>query len=101
MLKVLNYLDFGIELPPNSKLVDRYTPFGNPFAIGPDGTREEVVAKYAAWIEAPEQDTLKKQVRRELRGFDLVCWCAPLACHADVLLKIANTVHHFDVILDG
>ena len=26
----------------------------------------------------------------ELRGKDLVCWCAPFPCHADVLLKLAN-----------
>jgi hypothetical protein len=30
-------------------------------------------------------------VRRELAGRDLCCWCAPeLACHADVLLEVAN-----------
>jgi len=26
----------------------------------------------------------------ELRGKDLVCWCSPLPCHADVLLELAN-----------
>jgi hypothetical protein len=26
----------------------------------------------------------------ELRGRDLVCWCAPLLCHGDVLLALAN-----------
>jgi hypothetical protein len=26
----------------------------------------------------------------ELRGKDLVCWCAPEACHGDVLLRLAN-----------
>ena len=26
----------------------------------------------------------------ELRGKDLVCWCAPEACHGDVLLELAN-----------
>jgi hypothetical protein len=26
----------------------------------------------------------------ELRGKDLICWCAPEACHADVLLELAN-----------
>jgi Domain of unknown function (DUF4326) len=26
----------------------------------------------------------------ELRGRDLVCWCAPLACHGDVLIELAN-----------
>ncbi|WP_396917953.1 DUF4326 domain-containing protein [Mycolicibacterium sp.] len=32
-----------------------------------------------------------EDIRRELRGHDLVCWC-PLAspCHADVLLELAN-----------
>jgi hypothetical protein len=26
----------------------------------------------------------------KLRGRDLVCWCAPLACHGDVLIRLAN-----------
>jgi hypothetical protein len=26
----------------------------------------------------------------ELAGRDLVCWCAPLPCHGDVLLRLAN-----------
>ena len=26
----------------------------------------------------------------ELRGKDLLCWCAPEACHGDVLLELAN-----------
>ncbi|MEM2159611.1 MAG: DUF4326 domain-containing protein [Candidatus Nitrosotenuis sp.] len=26
----------------------------------------------------------------ELRGRDLVCYCAPLECHGDILLAIAN-----------
>jgi hypothetical protein len=26
----------------------------------------------------------------ELRGKDLVCWCAPERCHAWVLIKLAN-----------
>ena len=26
----------------------------------------------------------------ELKGKDLVCWCAPLPYHADVLLKLAS-----------
>jgi Domain of unknown function (DUF4326) len=30
-------------------------------------------------------------VRRELKGKDLVCWCIPGApCHGDVLLVVAN-----------
>ena len=29
-------------------------------------------------------------IRKELKGKDLVCWCAPKSCHADILLEIAN-----------
>lgn len=90
MPDVLNYIDFGGELPPRSKLVDRMTPFGNRFVIGPDGDRDEVCDKHEAWIEGDDQLALRQRVRRELRGFHLVCWCAPLRCHADTLLRIAN-----------
>jgi hypothetical protein len=26
----------------------------------------------------------------ELRGRDLICWCAPLPCHGDVLLRLVR-----------
>jgi Domain of unknown function (DUF4326) len=26
----------------------------------------------------------------ELKGKDLLCWCAPKPCHGDVLLEFAN-----------
>ncbi len=31
-------------------LIDRRIPFGNPFRIGPDDTREEVVEKFRVWL---------------------------------------------------
>lgn len=68
--------------------VGRPTKFGNPFLIGRDGDRTEVIAKYDKWLTS--QPALIKAAKEELRGFDLVCWCAPEPCHADVLLRIAN-----------
>jgi hypothetical protein len=59
----------------------------NPFEIGRDGTREEVIAKYEAWLRA---DSERMAALGELRGKDLACWCAPLPCHGDVLLRLAN-----------
>jgi Domain of unknown function (DUF4326) len=58
---------------------------GNPFVIGRDGARDEVVAKYRAWIVG--QPALMAALH-ELRGKNLVC--APERCHADVLLELAN-----------
>ena len=68
--------------------VGRPTKWGNPFKAGQQGTRAEVIAMYRQWLL--NQPHLVEQAKRELRGKDLVCWCAPLACHADVLLEIAN-----------
>jgi hypothetical protein len=53
------------------------------------GTREEraqVIAKYERHLY---DSGLVKDVD-ELRGRDLVCWCAPEPCHGDVLLRLAN-----------
>jgi hypothetical protein len=66
----------------------RPSPWGNPFHIGADGTREQVIAKYRDWL--CDSPPLLEAARRDLRGKNLVCWCAPLPCHGDVLLEIAN-----------
>lgn len=61
---------------------------GNPFVLGKDGNREEVMAKYVAWIYT--QPTLINAMKKELKGKNLVCFCSPKLCHGDVILKIAN-----------
>jgi hypothetical protein len=74
--------------PRHAVYVGRPSPFGNPFVIGVDGDRDEVVMKYAEMLS--EDEELSSRVRSELRGKDLVCWCTPLRCHAEILLKVAN-----------
>lgn len=86
MPKVLNKHIDGV--PAGAVYIGRPSKWGNPFVIGKDGTREEVVEKYRAWIT--QQPELVAQARLELRGRNLVCFCAPKACHGDVLLGIAN-----------
>lgn len=78
----------------NAVYVGRPTKWGNPFKLGDINpstglpfTREEVIAAYRAFILRTGLDA---HARIQLRGKNLVCWCAPLPCHADVLLEIAN-----------
>ncbi len=85
MCKVLNARRVGKHSTGNCIYVGRPSKWGNPFVIGRDGTRDEVIAKYRAWIV--QQPTLLA-VLHELRGKDLVCWCAPERCHADVLIDL-------------
>jgi hypothetical protein len=47
----------------------------------------EAAAMYRRWL-CNQPDLLG--ALPELRGRNLVCWCAPLPCHADVLLELAN-----------
>ncbi len=84
MPRVINRKTEGV--PPGAVVVDRSTRWGNPFKIGRDGTREEVIAKYREHL----METGLYLDTKELAGKDLVCWCAPQACHADVLLELAN-----------
>jgi len=68
--------------------VGRPSKWGNPFKIGPDGDRAEVLRKYMEFLLAnPQVATAAKQ---ELKGKVLGCHCAPRPCHADILAEIAN-----------
>lgn len=88
MPRVLNLRDGKTpRSSPTSVCIDRRTKWGNPFVIGLDEDRASVVAHHEEWIA--DQTELLAQLD-ELRGKDLVCWCAPLACHGDVLLRLAN-----------
>ncbi len=68
--------------PPGAVYVGRGSPWGNPFRIGADGTREEVCDRFEAEI-LPTLDV------RPLIGRHLVCYCAPARCHGDALLRAA------------
>jgi hypothetical protein len=67
--------------------IDRPSRWGNPFVVGRDGTREEVIAKYRQWLMG-RPDLLARL--GELRGKVLGCWCKPKACHGDVLAELAG-----------
>ena len=98
----------GWRMPPNTIKVCRPSPWGNPYRLSAyrfahaDGSpaphdekaaRAMAVRDYEMWLEVslPGQQ-LKELARTELSGVNLACWC-PLdqPCHADVLLRIANS----------
>ena len=76
------------KIPPDAVYVGRPSKWGNPFKIGRDSDRDGVIAKYADWLDCMVFNN--RLNLNELMGKDLVCWCSPLPCHADVLLELAN-----------
>lgn len=86
--KVLNkYKDV---IPKDSIYIGRPSKWGNPFEIGKDGDRDEVVDKYAAYLFSNRE--LFHAAKTELKGKSLVCFCAPKKCHGDVLYWVANNI---------
>lgn len=74
---------------PFDVYVGRPSIWGNPFVVGRDGTRTEVIAKYETWL-ANQSELLA--ALPSLRGKTLGCWCAPKPCHGDVLLRLTDAL---------
>lgn len=68
-------------------LIDRTTKWGNPFEIGRDGTRGQVIDRYRSYITG--RDDLLNDLY-QLRGLRLGCHCKPEPCHGDVLASLVN-----------
>ena len=65
--------------------IGRGSKWGNPFKIGRDGNRTQVIEKYRSYIlNKPE---LLNSLY-ELEGKILGCFCKPKACHGDVLIEL-------------
>ncbi|MCP9889080.1 DUF4326 domain-containing protein [Cyanobium sp. ATX 6A2] len=69
---------------PGQAYVGRPSPLGNPFQLGRDGSRAEVITRYRRWLwarmQAPgstERRELERLLGRAQAGrLELLCWCA-------------------------
>ncbi len=75
-------------MPAGVVYVGRPSKFGNPYTT---------VEEFQDMMNVDQFDRFTvEDVRTELRGKDLACWCPltmkgkPFLCHADVLLEVAN-----------
>ena len=60
---------------------------GNPYRMSDGYSREEAVSKYRkAFRDRLEDDEFRSAVE-DLRGKTLACYCAPKACHGDVIVE--------------
>ena len=69
--------------------VGRPSKWGNPFSIGKDGTREQVIEKYRSYLL--RNDKLMNCLG-EVKGRILGCWCKPKPCHGDIIAEIADNL---------
>lgn len=66
--------------------IGRGSVWGNPYVIGKDGTREDVVKRYKRYLwERMKSGVITDEMLLELDGKPLVCFCAPHNCHGYVI----------------
>lgn len=98
----------GWRKPENTVVVARPSKWGNPYRVGAcdnpwypdepntaadavDFFRMELVFMDGIWWDGGDRYLTVADVRAELAGKNLACWCKLNdPCHADVLLELAN-----------
>jgi len=82
------------NIPKDAIYAGRPGRWGNEYRIGAPHpktgrpmTRTDVIQLYQGDIE---NDPERLEELKQYKGIDWVCWCAPLKCHADVLMELAN-----------
>lgn len=101
--RVLNLKSINYKVPEGAIYIGRAIPryhlqeskWHNPFHIGAMSVihvgeklnREQSILLYEEYLERNPELLISI---KELKGKDLICWCAPLPCHGDILLKLAN-----------
>lgn len=87
MPEVLNARSVG-KVRDGAVYVGRPSVWGNPYFLSREMDRATVLDLYEEKVLGDPD--FRAKVRAELKGKDLICWCAPKPCHADLLLAIAN-----------
>lgn len=82
MVNIVNIND-----EPYDVFIGRPSKWGNPFKVGVDGTRNDVILKYREYIIG---NTELYNDLAELEGKTLGCYCKPKSCHGDMLVELCN-----------
>jgi hypothetical protein len=90
MIRVCSKRNGGV-----GEYIGRPSVLGNPFKLEQWG-REACIEQYEVWLReriAARDVQVCKELSRLLAiaragELKLVCWCAPLACHGDVIKRV-------------
>lgn len=104
MITVVNKKSVYWDIGAYVVYIGRPSLLGNPFHVGKDGTRNEVIEKYRVWLRGEYKKRgevyweLVRLAKLSLTSdIALACWCAPLACHGDVVrIAVENIAERLD-----
>ena len=81
--------------------VGRPSPLGNPFAMQGEATRAQVIRDYEEWLaeqlldphSAASIEIYRLAALARKQDICLVCFCAPKACHADIIKRTIEVIN--------
>jgi len=82
------------NVPRDAVYIGRGSRWGNPYSHQdvdgtiPVNTRDDAVNEYELYLS--QNPDIVQRAKDELKGKNLVCYCAPARCHGDLLLSVAN-----------
>jgi len=87
--KVINAKDREDYPADQVVYIGRPSPWGNPYVMGRDGTRDEVVDEFESFFlnKVEEDAEFREKTLKELKGKILMCYCKPEACHGDIIAE--------------
>lgn len=89
MSEVVNKYSVNMD-DPDIVYIGRGYVWGNPFPMKDKSEQERyrVIKAYRQWLWLQQtQGHITKEMILYLEGKRLACYCAPKACHGDVLIK--------------
>ncbi len=102
-LRVVSKAKSGIAARAGEQIIyiGRPSVLGNPFAMSKESDREDVISKYRDWLRAryAEHGDVYKELQRlamlerDGKPLALQCWCAPRACHGDVIIEAITGIN--------
>lgn len=79
------------NIPSGVVYIGRGSVWGNPFVIGKDGTRDEVIEKFRQELKHRlRTGEVTVEALAALYGKPLLCHCHPLPCHGDILIRASE-----------
>lgn len=78
--------------------VGRPSPLGNPFILNAKTSRAKAIEQYREWLlkrletSNPTSKAFMALVEHYRREgiMTLICWCSPLACHAEIIREFVE-----------
>lgn len=73
--------------------IGRGSPWGNPYVIGEDGTRDQVIQLYKdLFFKKIQNGDIAHADLLNLKGKRLGCFCSPQNCHGDIIAEYVNNM---------